>query len=105
MWKATYKSTSTATEPSGKNHMQNIKRKGGVLGILARKFTSILFSFAYNGFSYYFTFTLIPIETEMLARFIIGAILVIIGLGIFLFGAEIGIVPIGNLMGNHCKNK
>lgn len=44
-------------------------------------------------------FTVVPIETEMLIRFIIGAILVIIGLGIFLFGAEIGIVPIGNLMG------
>lgn len=44
-------------------------------------------------------FTVVPIETEMLIRFIIGAIFVIIGLGIFLFGAEIGIGPIGNLMG------
>ncbi|MCR2043018.1 DUF1538 domain-containing protein [Anaerosalibacter massiliensis] len=44
-------------------------------------------------------FTVVPIKTEMLIRFIIGAIFVIIGLGIFLFGAEIGIGPIGNLMG------
>lgn len=44
-------------------------------------------------------FTLAPIGTEMFARFIIGAIFVIIGLGIFLFGAEIGIEPIGTLMG------
>ncbi len=44
-------------------------------------------------------FTMVPIDNEMLARFIIGAILVIIGLGIFLFGAHIGIGPIGNLMG------
>ncbi|MFA7533376.1 MAG: DUF1538 family protein, partial [Tissierellaceae bacterium] len=44
-------------------------------------------------------FTLIPVETEMLMRFLIGAVLVIIGLGIFLFGAHLGIGPIGNLMG------
>ncbi|CCQ97182.1 exported hypothetical protein [[Clostridium] ultunense Esp] len=37
------------------------------------------------------SFTLVPLEMEMFIRFIIGAILVIIGLGIFLFGAEIGI--------------
>ncbi|MFA5576576.1 MAG: DUF1538 domain-containing protein [Tissierellaceae bacterium] len=44
-------------------------------------------------------FTLIPVETGVLIRFILGAILVIIGLGIFLFGAHLGIGPIGNLMG------
>lgn len=44
-------------------------------------------------------FTIVPIEGEMLARFLIGAVLVIIGLGIFLFGAHIGIMPIGHLMG------
>ena len=35
----------------------------------------------------------------MLIRFLIGAMLVIVGLGVFLFGAHIGIGPIGNLMG------
>lgn len=44
-------------------------------------------------------FTLVPIETDLLVRFIIGSALVIIGLGIFLFGADIGITSIGNLMG------
>nr|WP_300006235.1 DUF1538 domain-containing protein [Tissierella sp.] len=44
-------------------------------------------------------FTLVPIEGEMMARFLIGAVFVILGLGIFLFGAHIGIGPIGNLMG------
>lgn len=43
--------------------------------------------------------TLVPIEPEMLIRFIIGASLVIIGLVIFLLGAHIGIGPIGNHMG------
>lgn len=45
------------------------------------------------------SFTFVPVEGEMLIRFLIGAILVIIGLGIFLFGAHIGVVPIGHLMG------
>lgn len=44
-------------------------------------------------------FTVVPIEQEMLIRFIIGAIFVILGLGVFLFGAEISIGPIGSLMG------
>lgn len=44
-------------------------------------------------------FTMVPIDNEIFARFLIGAILVVIGLGIFLFGAYIGIGPIGNLMG------
>ncbi len=44
-------------------------------------------------------FTLVPLETEMLIRFLIGSVFVIIGLGIFLFGAHLGISPIGNLMG------
>lgn len=44
-------------------------------------------------------FTLVPIGTEALIRFVIGAIFVIIGLVIFLLGAHIGIGPIGSLMG------
>lgn len=44
-------------------------------------------------------FTIVPVESEMMIRFIIGSVLVILGLGIFLFGAELGITPIGNLMG------
>ncbi len=44
-------------------------------------------------------FTLVPLEIEMLSRFLLGAIFVVLGLGIFLFGAHIGIGPIGNLMG------
>jgi len=44
-------------------------------------------------------FTLVPVETDMLIRFIIGSVLVVVGLGIFLFGADIGVTSIGNLMG------
>lgn len=46
-------------------------------------------------------FTLVPLESSMLMRFILGSLFVILGLGIFLFGAELGIGPIGNLMGEN----
>lgn len=51
-------------------------------------------------------FTIAPIETDLIIRFIIGAVLIIIGLSIFLFGADIGMGPIGSLMGStFAKNK
>ncbi|CAM3560943.1 DUF1538 domain-containing protein [Erysipelothrix urinaevulpis] len=40
-----------------------------------------------------------PLEGDVLLRFIIGAIFIIIGLGIFLLGADLGVVPIGHQMG------
>lgn len=45
-------------------------------------------------------FTVAPVGTYLIFRFLIGALLLIIGLSIFLFGAEIGIEPIGSLMGS-----
>ena len=45
-------------------------------------------------------FTLVPIDNEMLIRFLIGSVFVVLGLGIFLLGAHLGIGPIGNLMGH-----
>lgn len=44
-------------------------------------------------------FTLTPLDFHSLIRFIIGAILIIIGLSIFLFGVDLGITPIGQNMG------
>lgn len=44
--------------------------------------------------------TVVPIESELLIRFLVGALVVVLGLGIFLFGANIGVQPIGNLMGH-----
>lgn len=43
--------------------------------------------------------TVVTLELDMFIRFLIGSTMVILGLSIFLFGAEIGITPIGNLMG------
>lgn len=45
-------------------------------------------------------FTIAPIGTNLVLRFIIGAIFIVLGLAIFLFGTEIGIQPIGSLMGS-----
>lgn len=44
-------------------------------------------------------FTLAPLESSLIVSFIIGAIFIIIGLSIFLFGVDIGITPIGKAMG------
>jgi hypothetical protein len=45
-------------------------------------------------------FTLTPLEPTVLLRFLIGAVFIIVGLSIFLFGVDIGITPIGNAMGS-----
>ena len=44
-------------------------------------------------------FTLSPIPTVLLFQFILGAILIVLGLSILLFGIEIGVLPFGNHMG------
>ncbi|WP_334196496.1 DUF1538 family protein, partial [Muricomes intestini] len=44
-------------------------------------------------------FTLTPLDRPVMLRFLIGALLVIIGLTIFLLGVDTGITPIGNTMG------
>lgn len=45
-------------------------------------------------------FTLTPIDGLLMARFLLGAVLIIIGLTIFLLGVDIGVTPIGNAMGS-----
>lgn len=46
-------------------------------------------------------FTLTPIDTNLLIRFIIGTVAIVIGLSIFLVGVDIGVTPIGNIMGTN----
>ncbi len=45
-------------------------------------------------------FTLTPLETPLIVRFLMGAVLIIFGLTVFLIGVDIGITPIGNNMGS-----
>jgi hypothetical protein len=44
-------------------------------------------------------FTLAPLETPYILRFLVGAVSVILGLSIFLFGVDLGITPMGNEIG------
>ncbi len=44
-------------------------------------------------------FTISPIETSLIIKFLIGTIFVIVGLTIFLLGVDIGITPLGDLTG------
>lgn len=50
-------------------------------------------------------FTIAPVETQLLLRFLIGAVLIIFGLGIFLWGADLAIEPIGHLLGEYIGKK
>jgi hypothetical protein len=45
-------------------------------------------------------FTIAPIDMTLLIKFFIGSFFIIMGLTIFLFGIDIGVSPIGNLMGS-----
>ena len=45
-------------------------------------------------------FTIAPIDTSLFLRFLLGAVIITIGLGIFLFGADLAIQPIGMHMGS-----
>ena len=45
-------------------------------------------------------FTLAPISGLLLLRFVLGALAMILGLSILLFGIEMGVLPFGNHMGN-----
>jgi len=45
-------------------------------------------------------FTIAPLPNGMLLQFVTGAFLLTIGLALFLLGTEIGVLPLGQLMGN-----
>lgn len=45
-------------------------------------------------------FTLIPLDNIVFIKFLVGSILIVIGLSIFLIGVDIGLTPIGNNMGS-----
>ncbi|NLM37114.1 MAG: DUF1538 domain-containing protein [Firmicutes bacterium] len=71
------------------------------MNVLFQKFKEVLFAVTpVTVIVLILNFTLTPLDYHLLVRFLLGAFLIIIGLTIFLFGVEIGITPIGNLMGN-----
>jgi len=71
------------------------------LDILIRKFREVVYSvLPITIIVLILNFTIAPIGYELIMRFIIGALFIIIGLGIFLFGVDLGIQPIGTNMGS-----
>jgi hypothetical protein len=70
------------------------------LNILVEKFKEVLFAvLPVTIIVLILNFIITPLEAHLILRFLLGAILIVIGLSIFLFGIDIGIGPIGNLMG------
>ncbi len=45
-------------------------------------------------------FTFVPLDPVTLGRFLLGALFIVIGLSVLLVGVDIGITPIGSLMGS-----
>lgn len=45
-------------------------------------------------------FTIAPLDAPVIFRFLIGALFIVVGLAIFLLGVDIGITPLGNLIGS-----
>jgi len=71
------------------------------LSVIISKFKEVLYSvLPITVLVLILNFTLTPIETPLIIRFLMGATLIIVGLTIFLIGVDIGITPIGNTMGS-----
>lgn len=70
------------------------------MNVLVEKLKEVLFAvLPITALVLILNFTLAPLDSSLLIRFIIGAVFIIIGLTIFLFGVDIGITPIGQAMG------
>ncbi len=71
-----------------------------VLNIISTKFKEVLYSvLPITIIVLILNFTLTPMSSIMIWKFIIGSVLIIIALTIFLLGVEIGITPFGNITG------
>ena len=46
-------------------------------------------------------FTISPVPSEVLLAFLVGAVLLILGMGLFTLGADIAMTPIGERVGAH----
>lgn len=71
------------------------------MSVLVEKLKEVLYAvLPITGIVLFLHFTLAPLDDlSMFIRFLFGAVFIIFGLSIFLFGVDIGITPIGQLMG------
>lgn len=71
------------------------------MSVISQKFKEVLYSvLPITLIVIILHFTLTPMDTVTIQRFIIGSILIVLGLTIFLIGVDVGITPIGNNMGS-----
>src|SRR5699024_9057480 len=77
-----------------------------ILNVISTKFKEVLYSvLPITIIVLILHFSITPLSAPMIWRFIIGSVLIIIGLTIFLLGVEIGITPFGNLTGKSLAEK
>lgn len=70
------------------------------MNVIISKFKEVLFSvLPITVLVLILNFTISPIDTSLIIRFLIGSLLVVLGLTVFLLGVDIGITPLGNLTG------
>lgn len=70
------------------------------MGLLKQKFKEILMSVIPIVFIVFIIHLLIvPLPSDLLIRFILGVVLIIIGLTLFLLGVDLGIAPLGSYLG------
>ena len=50
-------------------------------------------------------FTIAPLQAGQLGQFLLGGVLIILGLGVFLIGADLGMVPFGQRVGSYLTHK
>lgn len=77
------------------------ERNDLLLSLLAEKFKEVLYSvLPITAIVILLHLTLTPMDKPIFIRFLIGAVLIILGLTVFLAGVDTGITPIGQLMGS-----
>ena len=83
-----------------KLNYQNKEGSVVYLNILTEKFKEVLLSvLPIVVIVLILHFTIAPLETNLLLRFLLGALFIVVGLAIFLLGTDIGISPIGTNLG------
>lgn len=95
------KSSSKTSSKTGVNDLKTLRNEGiYAVDIIKEKFQEVLMSvLPIAAIVIILHFTLTPMEPLILGRFLVGTVIVILGLTIFLFGVDVGITPIGNNVG------
>lgn len=76
------------------------------LNVFTEKFREVLFSvLPVTIIVFIFNLTVTPLGLPLLLRFFLAALLVIIGLAIFLIGVDLAVTPLGNLTGENITRK